>query len=220
VFQSRRWDPDYIAMREVALSGTIGEPFYLESFIGGHDHPCDLWHSHEPISGGTIYDWGSHYFDWILQMFEGPVKHVSAVAHKRVWHDVTNADQVRVDLTFDSGAQATFMQSDIAAALKPKWYVLGTRGAIVGQWRSEADPPADMPATVTVIRPAEGGGTHEERLALAPRDEHGFYRNLADHLSWDEPLAVSPQEARRTVAVMEAATESIRQDGARIDTHI
>jgi len=220
VYQSRRWDPDYIAMRDAIASGRIGDVFYMESFIGGYSHPCDFWHSHEPISGGTIYDWGSHYFDWILQMFEGPVKHVSAVAHKRVWHDVTNADQVRVDLTFDSGAQATFMQSDIAAALKPKWYVLGTRGAVVGQWRPEADPPAAMPATVTVLRPADGGGTHEERLALAPRDEHGFYRNLADHLSWDEPLAVSAQEARRTVAVMEAATESIRQDGARIDTNI
>ena len=220
VYQSRRWDPDFLAMRDVIRSGRIGELFYMESFIGGYSHPCDFWHSHEPISGGTIYDWGSHYFDWILQLFDRPVKQVSAVAHKRVWFDVTNADQVRVDLTFEGGAQATFMQSDIAAALKPKWYVLGTRGAVVGDWRPEADPPADMPARVTVMRPAEGGGAHEERLALAPRDDHGFYRNLADHLAWDEPLAVTPQEARRTVAVMEAATESIKRDGARLEVDI
>ena len=220
VYQSRRWDPDYLAMREAIRSGRIGELFYMESFIGGYSHPCDFWHSHEPISGGTIYDWGSHYFDWVLQLFEGAVRHVSAVGHKRVWHDVTNADQVRVDLTFDGGAQATFMQSDIAAALKPKWYVLGTRGAVVGEWREGVDPPADAPASVKVLRPATGGGTHEERLALAPRDEHGFYRNLADHLAWDEPLAVTPQEARRTVAVMEAATRSIAQGGARLEVDI
>ena len=220
VYQSRRWDPDYLAMREAVRSGRIGELFYMESFIGGYSHPCDFWHSHEPISGGTIYDWGSHYFDWVLQLFEGAVRHVAAVAQKRVWHDVTNADQVRVDLTFDGGAQATFMQSDIAAALKPKWYLLGTRGAVLGEWREDVEPPADAPAGIKVLRPAKGGGTHEEKLALAPRDEHGFYRNLADHLAWGEPLAVTPEEARRNVAVMQAATQSIAQDGARLEVDI
>jgi scyllo-inositol 2-dehydrogenase (NADP+) len=218
VFQSRRWDPDYLALREVVRSGRIGEPFYMESFIGGHDHPCDFWHSHEPISGGTIYDWGSHYFDWILQLMPDSVRTVTANAHKRVWHDVTNSDQVRVDLTFSSGAQASFLQSDIAAARKPKWYVLGTRGAVVGEWQAQA-VPADYPALVKVFRPADGG-SHEELLALAPRDDHGFYRNLADHLGWDEPLAVTPQEARRTVAVMEAATHSIAQGGAQLEVDI
>jgi predicted dehydrogenase/type 1 glutamine amidotransferase len=234
VYQSRRWDPDYLAMRDVVRSGRIGELFYMESFIGGYSHPCDFWHSHEPISGGTIYDWGSHYFDWVLQLFPDTVKTVSAVAHKRVWHDVTNSDQVRVDLTFDGGAQATFLQSDIAAAMKPKWYLLGTRGAVVGEWREEVVTsrgpggglveerlaPADSPARVKVLRPAEEGGSHEEVLVLGRRDETGFYRNLADHLAWEEPLAVPPDEARRTVAVMEAAAHSIARGGGQVEVHI
>ena len=214
VFQSRRWDPDYIAMRDVARSGSIGEPFYLESFIGGYDHPCDLWHSHEPISGGTIYDWGSHYFDWILQLFPETVRAVEAQAHKRVWQDVTNSDQVRVDLTFANGAQASFLQSDIAAARKPKWYLLGTKGAVVGDW-AEVPVPSDFPARLKVFR-----RTGEELLTLPPRDENGFYRNLADHLQWQEPLAVTADEARRTVAVMEAATQSIGRGGAQIKVDI
>ena len=234
VYQSRRWDPDYIAMRDVVSSGRIGELFYMESFVGGYSHPCDFWHSHEPISGGTIYDWGSHYFDWVLQLFPFAVKSVSAVAHKRVWHDVTNADQVRVDLTFDGGAQATFLQSDIAAALKPKWYLLGTQGAIVGDWREETVTsrteagdlveerlaPADSPAHVKVMRPADDGGSHEEVLVLGRREENAFYRNLADHLAWEEPLAVTPDEARRTVAVMEAAAHSIARGGGQVEVHI
>jgi predicted dehydrogenase len=219
VFQSRRWDPDYLALREVVRSGRIGEAFYMESFIGGHSHPCDFWHSHEPISGGTIYDWGSHYFDWILQLFPDPVRTVSANAHKRVWHDVTNSDQVRVDLTFAGGAQANFLQSEIAAARKPKWYVLGTQGAVVGEWQAE-DVPSDFPARVKVFRPAEGGGAHEELIHLAPRDDDGFYKNLADHLAWGEPLAVTPNEARRNVAVMEAATQSIARGGAQLQVDI
>jgi predicted dehydrogenase len=234
VYQSRRWDPDFVALREVVSSGRIGDLFYMESFIGGYSHPCDFWHSHEPISGGTIYDWGSHYFDWVLQLFPDTVRSVSAVGHKRVWHDVTNSDQVRVDLTFAGGAQATFLQSDIAAALKPKWYLLGTSGAVVGDWREESVKsrnaagdlieerlaPADSPALVRVMRPGADGRSHEEVLALPRREEHGFYRNLADHLAWDEPLAVPPDEARRTVAVMESAAHSIARGGAQIEVQI
>ena len=218
VYQSRRWDPDYLALRDVVRSGQIGDAFYMESFIGGYDHPCDFWHSDEAISGGMIYDWGSHYFDWILQLMPDTVRSISAHAHKLVWHDVTNSDQVRVDLTFAGGAQATFLQSDIASVRKPKWYVLGTRGAVVGDWQAEA-VPADFPARVKVFRPGDGG-SHEELLQLSPRDDNGFYCNLADHLAWDEPLAVTPHEARRTVAVMETATQSIKRGGTQIEVEI
>ena len=233
VYQSRRWDPDFVALLRAVESGAVGRPFHLESFIGGYGHPCSYWHSHEPISGGTIFDWGSHYFDWTLLLFRDPVATVSAVAQTLVWQDVTNSDHVNVDLRFADGAQASFLHSDIATALKPKWYLLGTGGAIVGDWRREAIvgrgtmdelvedrlAPADSPARLTVFRPNGEGGVNEESLALPRRLRNGFYRNLADHLLLGEPLAVPPEEARRNIAVMEAAAQSIAQSGkpVRVD---
>jgi hypothetical protein len=80
--------------------------------------------------------------------------------------------------------------------------------------------PADFPARVKVVRPADGTRPNEEILGLPARDENGFYRNLADHLAWDEPLAVTAAEARRTVAVMEAATHSIARGGAQLEVDI
>jgi predicted dehydrogenase len=227
VYQSRRWDPDFVAMRDAVRRGDVGHPFYMEAFIGGFGHPCSYWHSHEPVSGGTVFDWGSHHFDWMLQLLPGDVVRVAATAHKRVWHDVTNADQVRVDLTFEGGEQATFLQSDVAAALKPKWYVLGTRGAIVGDWRLETVAsrawtgdlveerlqPAESPARVSV----HGPGGDVTQLALPERPAYGFYRNLADHLLLGEPLAVPAAEARRNVAVMEAAARSVADGGRPVD---
>jgi scyllo-inositol 2-dehydrogenase (NADP+) len=230
VYQSRRWDPDFVALRRTVDSGAVGTPFHLESFIGGYGHPCSYWHSHEPISGGTIFDWGSHYFDWTLLLFRERVETVSAVAQTLVWQDVTNSDHVNVDLRFADGTQASFLHSDIATALKPKWYLLGTGGAIVGDWRTESVvargtmdelvedrlAPADSPARLTVLRPNGEGGVNEERLALPRRVRNGFYRNLADHLLMGEPLAVPPEEARRNIAVMEAAAHSIAQGGRPI----
>src|SRR5207245_10924964 len=147
--------------------------------------------------------------DWVRQLFDSPVAAVSAFAQKRVWHDVTNADQVRVDLTFAGGEQASFLQSDIAAALKPKWYLLGTAGAAVGDWQRESVrarswtgdlveerlQPSEAPALVSLHRPDGDGGTHVEVLSLPPREPAGFYRNLADHLLLGEPLAVTSEGA-------------------------
>src|SRR5579884_2982074 len=233
VYQSRRWDPDFLLTRRLLDRRRIGSPFYMESFIGGFSHPCSYWHSHEPISGGAVYDWGSHYLDWVLLLFPGEVVRVRASAHKRVWHDVTNADQVRVDLRFAGGEEASFLQSDIAAALKPKWYVLGTEGAIVADWRLETVKhrswsgdllearlqPAESPALVRVYRP-DGDGTAVEVPPLPARPRNAFYRNLADHLLLGEPLAVDPRQACRNVAVMEAATRSIAAGGREQEVRI
>ncbi len=230
VFQNRRWDPDFVAARDVLRSGAIGAPFYMESFVGGHAHPCSYWHSHEPISGGAIFDWGSHYVDWILQLFDARVAAVRCVTHKRVWHDVTNADHTTLEIVFDGGQQAFFIHSDVSAAAKPKWYVLGTEGALVGDWRhttervrgpdGEIDErrvlPTDLPARVSVLRPDGEGGSHREVLSLPRRDRAAFYRNLVGHLRHGEPIAVAADDARRNVAVMEAATTSASRGGALV----
>ncbi|HZB98194.1 MAG TPA: Gfo/Idh/MocA family oxidoreductase [Candidatus Sulfotelmatobacter sp.] len=227
VYQNRRWDADFLTLEDAVLSGAIGEPFYVESFVGGYSQPCRFWHSDQQLSGGTIYDWGAHYLDWLLRLIDGEAVRVTACGHKRVWFDVTNHDQVRVDIDFADGRQASFLHSDVAAAPKPKWYVLGTRGAILGEWRrelvrsrlpggevvEEPVPSTDLGATVKLLLPGGGGSTHEELLAAKQPPRFAFYRNVADHLAFGEELAVRPEQCRRTVAIMEAATLSLENGG-------
>jgi predicted dehydrogenase len=62
---------------------------------------------------------------------------------------------------------------------------------------------------VRVYRSDGAGGSHLEEPSLPARVSNGFYRNLADHLLLGEPLAVRAEEARRNVAVMEAAVRSV-----------
>jgi scyllo-inositol 2-dehydrogenase (NADP+) len=215
VYQNRRWDPDFRLVRDVVRAGAIGEVFHVETFVGGFAHPCRYWHSHEAISGGVIYDWGSHYLDWLLQLIDAPVTAVTGARHKRVWHDVTNADMARVGLRFDGGQEAGFIHSDVAAAAKPKWYVLGTEGALTVEWQPGA--PFEQ-TTVRVHRPAgpAGSGVDVETFALPPRLDAPFHRNLADHLLCGEPLAVTPAQARLTTEVLEAASASAAKDGCPV----
>ena len=226
-YQNRRWDPDYLAIRGALQEGLLGEPFYLETFVGGFDHPCEYWHSHEPISGGTLYDWGAHYVDWILNLFPGPTVSVAGTSHKRVWHDVTNADQVRAQIRFVGGEEAEFLHSDVAALRKPKWYLLGTEGAIVGQWNEvtlrqpdpltyfteEAVPGTETLPTLSLHRRHPSGSMAVQQLQVPERRRHAYHLALADHLLSGEPLAVTAPSAARVVAVLEAATRSAQRGG-------
>jgi predicted dehydrogenase len=234
VYQCRRWDPDFLAIQENVRHNVIGNVFHMETFIGGYAHPCDYWHSHEPISGGVFYDWGSHYLDWILQLIPDRLVSVRGVEHKRVWHDVTNADQSSVYLRFANGQEAEFMHSDIAAAIKPKWYILGEHGAIVGNWRQEsiktrrwsgdlieeALAPSEALPNLTVSTRNAYGTLDEQRLSLPPAPLYPFHRNLANHLHNEEPLAVPPQESRRNITIMEAAKHSAARGGEIIHIDI
>ncbi len=223
VYQNRRWDADFLALRRAVCGGLIGELFHLETFVGGYCHPCNYWHSDERVSGGAVYDWGSHYLDWVLDLVPREVEWVSATAHKRVWHDVTNADHTRVLLHFAGGVEAEFSVSDLAAVPKPKFYALGTVGAVVGDWRTERVvsrgttglleedvlAPADAPARMRLV----GADGSETVLATPPALPQPFHRELADQLLTGIPMSVTPAQSRRTVAVMQAATESARAGG-------
>lgn len=223
VYQNRRWDADYLALKRAVRSGRLGEVFHLESFIGGYDHPCNYWHSDETVSGGAIYDWGSHYLDWVLDLFGQDVEWVSATAHKRVWHDVTNADHTRVLLHFVDGVEAEFTHSDLAAVRKPKFYVLGSEGGLIGEWQQErivSRSPiglamedrfavSEADAALTLFS-ADGSQT---RLAVPPAPPQPFHRELAGHLLAGEPMSVTPEGSRRNVAVMQAATMSAADHG-------
>ena len=223
VYQNRRWDPDHLAVRAAVRSGRIGEVFHLETFVGGFGHPCNLWHSDADSSGGAFYDWGAHVLDQVLDLVPTPVEHVTATTHKRRWFDVTNADHSRVLLRFTDGTEAEFVHSDLAAVLKPRWYVLGTEGAIVGTWRTEKvvarndvgtlDEDVLAPADSPPVLDLHGGDGSVTRLATPAAPPHPFHRELADHLLLGLPMSVTGATSRRVLSVMEAATESAATGG-------
>lgn len=205
VYQNRRFDPDYVTMRRLIRDGAIGEVFNYEGFVGGYSRPCDYWHSDAEVSGGAIFDWGSHYIDQILDLFGTDIAHVTGINHKRHWNHVSNADHAEVTITFADGRQARFINSDLAAARRPKFYALGTEGAIVGDWDPAAEPAvADLPALIFLHIP----GAPEQGIALDPVAPFTFHHELAAHLVSGAPMQVLPVNSRNVVAVMEAAERS------------
>jgi len=201
VYQNRRFDADFVTLRQIIRSGEIGDVYHYDSFVGGYSRPCDYWHSNAEVSGGAIFDWGSHFLDQILNIIPDDVAHVSGQNHKRVW----NADHAHVTVTFTTGKQATFVHSDLAAARKPKFYILGTEGAIIGDWDPAGEPAvADLPAILTVHH-TDGTSRVATLQPLAP---HEFHRSIVEYINNGTPMEVNALQSRNVVAIMQAAEQS------------
>jgi predicted dehydrogenase len=200
VFHNRRFDGDFLALKETIGKGRIGEIFHLEAFMGGFGHPGTWWRSDKKVSGGAFYDWGAHLLDWVLHIIPGNIVEVTGYFHKRVWMDVTNEDQVEAVIRFESGAVADVQLSNLASIGKPRWRILGTKGGITTM------PEQQCFRVVTY----SDGKPVETKVDFKKGEHSTYYRNIADHLLRGTELLVKPEEARRIIAIMEAAEESSR----------
>ena len=210
VYQNRRYDLDFLTIKKEIEAGNIGDIFHYESFVGGYSKPCLYWHSDAEVSGGAIFDWGSHFIDQIMALVPSEVDFVSGLNQKRVWDHVTNADHAQVTINFKDGLQAVFINSDLAAARKPKFYILGTKGALIGDWdESGTGSVADLPAIITLHR---GDGSNEV-VAHVTQAPYAFYASLVAYLNNATPMSIQATQSRDVVAIMQSAEESALANG-------
>ena len=132
-------------------------------------------------------------------------------------------------MRFSGGQEAEFIHSDVAAVRKPKWYLLGTTGAIVGQWedvtvfdvdpvhyyRRHEIPATEMVPELSLFHRCPSGQVVAQELPVPARQAYPFHRNLADHLLTGEPIAAPLEDSVRVVAVLEAASRSAAKGGTQ-----
>ncbi len=199
VFHNRRWDAWYLTLLDLIKRDLLGEIFHVEIFTGGYQHPGHWWRSDKAISGGTFYDWGAHLIDYLLGFIPGKIKSVRGFVHNKIWHEITNEDQIDSIIEFESGAVAYISTSNIARAGKAPIRILGTKGAVV-----DADLWDDHLTLYTEV----GGLPVETKIMNLKENWSAYYRNVADHLMNDAELIVKPEQAARNIAVIEATEKS------------
>jgi len=195
-FHNRRHDGDYRTLRQIVQKGLIGDVFHVEMFGGGYGHPGYWWRSDKKVSGGHFYDWGAHYLDWLLGIVPSRVREVRGFFRKLRWMDVTNEDHVHALLVFENGVTADVQMSSLARVGKPRWHVLGTRGGL-----------QDSGDHFNVNTEVEGLAA-QATIKFQESRWGDYYKQLADHLLRGGPLDVRPEQARRVIAIMEAAEKS------------
>jgi len=110
-----------------------------------------------------------------------------------VWKDVTNEDHVHAVIRFDENVVADVQMSHIARVGRPRWKLLGSKGAIVsekGGFRVYGEFDGVLAEGFVSDQP----GTHPK-----------YYENIAAHILDGAELDVKPEQARRVIATMETA---------------
>ena len=62
VFHNRRWDWDYLTVKDMLLKGVIGRPILFESSVCRHAPPRS-WRGRADAAGTILHDWGAHLVD-------------------------------------------------------------------------------------------------------------------------------------------------------------
>lgn len=206
VYHNRRADGDFVTLRDLIRRGVIGEVFHVEYYSGGYGRPGGGWRADKTMSGGAFYDWGAHIVDWVLGLVDTRMESVTGFFHKRVWHDVTNEDQVQGIIRFAGGKVADVQQSSISLGPKPRWRILGTEGAIVD--RGDRVRVGSGERGACQVRVRVHGYPAEFQVPYGDRNPASFYAAVVRHLTAGGPVPVAPESARRVIAVLELAERS------------
>jgi scyllo-inositol 2-dehydrogenase (NADP+) len=221
VFQNRRWDGDFLALRKLVEEDALGPIVRFESrYERWRPEPkAGAWRERgaPDEAGGLLFDLGSHLVDQALQLFGRPTQVYAEVDKRRPGVEVD--DDVFVALTHPGGVHSHLWATVTAAILGPRFRVLGLRGAFE---KYGIDPQEE--ALAAGARPGEPGwgtepeelwgqlsnGDTERRVRTEPGDYPAFYRGVVEALRTGGDPPVDVRESIEGLEVLEAARESSR----------
>jgi predicted dehydrogenase len=231
VFQNRRWDSDYLTLRRVLDSGTLGQPYVIESAVTsfgpspGYRNPTSDrprgWRTYAEFGGGPMRDWGAHLFDQAVQIAgPAPLSVFADVQYRRDW-DVETAGMAWLRYPPAGGGQEGLRYGietgSISALPKPRWFVRGSEGAYLqfgrdpqeaALHRGEVGPRVmDAEYAPKVVRYLEGE-VREVEVEQVPGDYGEYYRNVGAAIRGESSLAVEPENVLHSIRLLLAAFRS------------
>lgn len=221
VYQNRRWDGDFLTVRQLRDQGAFGTIFRFESrFERWRPTPKVGWRerSDPAEAGGILYDLGSHLIDQAMLLL-GDVGSVYAQLDRRR-PGVEVEDDVFVALTHKSGAQSHLWMSAIAGQPGPRFQVLGDQAAYVkfgldvqedALRRGERPNRDDWGAEPRERWGTLGAGENLEAVPTRPGAYQGFYEGVVRCLRDGAPPPVDPSDAARGLDIIAAARRSAVQ---------
>lgn len=208
VFQNRRWDGDYLTLRDLLASGRLGRVHRFESrFERWRPHVGDAWRESEDpaIGGGQLLDLGTHLIDQAVQLFGRVASVYAEVAEVRPGAVVE--DDVFLALRHVSGEISHLWMSAVAADPGPRMRVLTDSGP----WSSfDLDSQeADLRAGRTPRD--EGFGRNPDGVlnGVSYPTRAGeyalYYSGIEEALRRGGPNPVDPWDAVEVLRIIEAA---------------
>jgi len=217
IFQDRRWDSDFLTLRQIVASGRLGEIVHFESHYDRFRPDVRVrWREQPGPGSGIWYDLGCHLVDQALQLFDVPDFIFGDFAAQRKNGEVV--DYFHVILSY--GKRRVILHGgSLVHGGSPRFVVHGTRGSYI---KYGMDPQEDaLKAGRTpggpnwghdshdgVIFYQENGEQHSDIIPTLPGDYPAFYRGIRDVIEQGGEPPVTTTEAIRVMTILELASRS------------
>jgi predicted dehydrogenase len=223
VFHNRRWDNDFLTIGKMIEDGTLGNITRFESRYERYrpEPKANAWResADSKDAGGLLFDLGSHLIDQACSLFGEPQSVYAELEMRRPGAEVD--DDVFVALQFAGGIKAHLWASSVARIKGPRFRVLGLKGCYEKfgiDPQEEALKSGIFPNTPDFGKEPEsawgrlttsvGNLSIDGKVETLPGAYRQFYCQLRDSISGDGPVPVLPQDALRTMQIIEAAIKS------------
>lgn len=223
VYQNRRWDGDFLTVRDLIERGALGDVHQFESAFE-YWGPADgtRWHELTPPSqgGGVTYDLGSHLIDQALVLF-GPVASTHADL-RTVRPGTANDDVSFVELIHTSGVRSHLRMNRLAGQPAARFRVLGSLGAYVSEvldgqeaaLASGMSPSDERYGMTPAVRWGRLGVTGVDGGPVAVETRRGdypaFYSAMADAVRGRGAVPVTAEEALEVTRILEQIRRGAR----------
>ncbi|HBL83799.1 MAG: dehydrogenase [Clostridiales bacterium GWF2_38_85] len=220
VHQNRRWDCDYLAVKQIYESGILGYVFNIESRVHGSRGIPGDWRGKKEQGGGMMLDWGVHIIDQILMMVKGKITRLYAHFDHITNYEVD--DGFKLELIFDNSLRVFLEVGTSNFVSLPRWYMQGENGTTVlndfacegrtvcvENWDEKDVIPVKTAAGLTkTMAPRKDDAIVTHSIPQIESDVHDFYRNVVKAVDGIQPQLITHQQLMRVMKVMEAAFKS------------
>ncbi len=213
-FHNRRWDSDFLGVRQAVAEGAIGDVVEFRSEIARwRPQVRDRWRERPGQGAGLWYDLGPHLIDQAVALLGAPDR-VQATL-RRLRPGALTDDWFHARLEY-AASEVLLSSSMLAADQPPRFVVRGTTGTLVKQggdqqerrllagerpgragWGADADP-------IVVLRE----GAEPEHRAVPAGDYGRFYAGMRDAILHGGRVPVTAAEAATVIAIVEAGCRS------------
>lgn len=225
VNHNRRWDSDFLTVKKIIEQNSLGKVVEYEAhFDRFRNQVKPGWKENRENAGsGILYDLGSHLIDQALTLFGLPEEVFADIRIER--KDATVPDAFEL-LLFYPNLKVSLKAGILIKEKGPTFQVHGTKGSFVkygADVQEEAlklgKNPATEPSWGTEPNAIWGklNTVEEERKIESEKgDYRQVYLGLYNAIILKETPAVTAQQARDVIRIIEAAQQS--QDERRVVT--
>lgn len=220
VFQNRRLDGDSLTVKKILSEGRLGRLVEYEAHYDRFRPVVDesTWKERNIPGAGILYNLGSHLIDGALHLFGLPKRIDARLGRRRAGAVADDYFDVRMEY---DGLLVILKSSYLVCEPGPRFILHGEKGSFIkygldpqeqamkeGRLPQGADWGKDPEEYWGTLTTTVNGSLRRERIETVRGDYPGFYASLYRSITEGEPLAVTAEQGRDVIRVIEAVVQS------------